>query len=414
VSSYLRKFLRECSGSSALTFSLAIVPVLAGVGASVDYARAWRVDMQLQNATDAAALAAASITAFQREKGVTSESLARKMFAATYSGPTGTLTYSETGGIYRVAVTAQLPTTIMGLVGVQSVEVGARSAAVADTLLQPACFMAMHPSRKHTLELKGTVSVYAPECHIYGNSNDEDDVVDPHNPQNFLTGKSVQAVGYGHHYIQNVTPPLEYAPKKLDDPLAAMSIPTDTSCTFKSRKISGQTITIDPGVYCAGLTIDKGSNVTFKPGSYFIDGGRFKLNKATVTGQGVTIILADNNSLIDWEDSTIRLSAPKTGPLAGIVITGIRYPTKHVMEDSTVDLHGVVYLPKGAFDWTNNGTPTITAKWTAWIIDGVTWDGNGTIKINFDRAGSDIPFPGALNSVIPRPTGTHNPRLTNY
>ncbi len=35
VSSYLRKFLRECSGTSALTFSLAIVPVLAGVGASV-------------------------------------------------------------------------------------------------------------------------------------------------------------------------------------------------------------------------------------------------------------------------------------------------------------------------------------------------------------------------------------------
>ncbi len=97
----------------------------------------------------------------------------------------------------------------------------------------------------------------------HGNSNDEDDVVDPHNPQNFLTGKSVQAVGYGHHYIQNVTPPLEYAQKKLDDPLAAMSIPTDTSCTFKSRKISAQTITIDPGVYCSGLTIEKGSNVTF-------------------------------------------------------------------------------------------------------------------------------------------------------
>ncbi len=412
--SFLNRFSRDKGGASALTFSLAIVPVLAGVGASVDYGRVWRSSMQLQNATDAAALAAASITALQRDSGVTSETLARKMFAATYSGPTGTLTYSETNGVYRVAVTAQLTTTIMGVIGVASMPFGAKSAAVADTLLQPACFMAMHPSRKHTLELKGTVSVYAPECHIYGNSNDEDDVVDPHNPENFLTGKSVQAVGYGHHYIKNVTPPLEYAPKKLDDPLAAMSIPTDTSCTFKSRKISAQTISIDPGVYCNGLTIEKGSNVTFKPGTYFIDNGRFKLNKSTATGEGVTIILADNNSLIEWKDSTIRLAAPKTGSLAGIVITGIRYPANHVMEDSTVDLHGVVYLPKGAFDWTNKGTPTITAKWTAWIIDGVTWDGSGTIKINFDRAGSDIPFPGALNSVIPRPSGTHNPRLTSY
>ncbi len=57
---------------------------------------------------------------------------------------------------------------------------------------------------------------------------------------------------------------------------------------------------------------------------------------------------------------------------------------------------------KGAFDWTNTGTPTITAKWTAWIIDGVTWDGSGTIKINFDIGSSDIPFRGALRSVIPR------------
>ncbi len=79
----------------------------------------------------------------------------------------------------------------------------------------------MHPSRKHTLELKDSVSVYAPDCNIYGNSDHVDDVVDPHTPDNYLTGKTVQAVGYGHHYLQNVKPPLEHAPEILKDPLAA-------------------------------------------------------------------------------------------------------------------------------------------------------------------------------------------------
>ncbi|MBL4758684.1 MAG: hypothetical protein JKY32_13940 [Rhizobiales bacterium] len=40
--------------------------------------------------------------------------------------------------------------------------------------------MAMHPTRKHTLELKDSVSVIAPDCNLFGNSDYPWDVVDPH------------------------------------------------------------------------------------------------------------------------------------------------------------------------------------------------------------------------------------------
>ena len=88
--------------------------------------------------------------------------------------------------------------------------------------------------------------------------------------------------------------------------------------------------------------------------------------------------------------------------MAGIVVTGERVASASTLTDSTVDLHGVIYLPKSAFTWTNSGTPEITAKWTSWIVDGISWLGNGTIKINFDPANSAIPYPTALTSVIPR------------
>ncbi len=52
--------------------------------------------------------------------------------------------------------------------------------------------------------------------------------------------------------------------------------------------------------------------------------------------------------------------------------------------------------------------PTINAKWTVWIVDGITWKGDGTIYINFDIKDEEVPYPGDLRYVIPRPS---TPRL---
>ncbi len=48
------------------------------------------------------------------------------------------------------------------------------------------------------------------------------------------------------------------------------------------------------------------------------------------------------------------------------------------------------------------------AKWTVWIVDGITWKGDGTIYINFDIKDEEVPYPGDLRYVIPRPS---TPRL---
>ena len=120
-------------------------------------------------------------------------------------------------------------------------------------------------------------------------------------------------------------------------------------------------------------------------------------------GTGVTIALVDNAVALNWNGATVRLAAPKTGSYAGMVVIGVRDQKSHTFNASTIDLHGVVYLLQGDLTWANTGTPTIHSKWTAWIVDGFSWSGDGTIRINFDLQGSDIPYPGTLN-VIPRTT----------
>ena len=73
-----------------------------------------------------------------------------------------------------------------------------------------------------------------------------------------------------------------------------------------------------------------------------------------------------------------------------------------LIKNSTINIHGVLYFPGGYFSWINIGTPTITALRSAFILDGFSLDGSGTIKIPFNLAASDIPYPAGLNAV-PKP-----------
>ena len=404
--SRLKSFFAHEGGSIVIIFGI-LMPVLLGFsGMALDYARAYSIKSTLQGAIDAAVLAGVSssqdeeqqISAAQAYFDSTTKSLEQN-FSSSFS--------RDGDNLVGVASTT-LDTIILSTLDIDDMNVGVKAIATAAEVHGPLCFMAMHPTRKHTLELKDSVSVIAPDCNIYGNSSHSYDVVDPHKPENYLIGKSVQAIGYGHHYLENVIPPLEYAPELIPDPLASLNIPTPGECDFENMQVIGSTTTLNPGVYCEGLEIMNGANVTLTPGVYIITKDKFKVDQSTLTGDGVSIVLADDKVKIEWRgNSEIHLSAPKTGPYTSIVLMGREY-AEHKIDKAVIDIHGIVYLPSGEFEWKNTGTASIDAKWTVWIIDGVTWKGDGKIYINFEPDESDIPYPNDLRWLIPRP-GT--PRL---
>ena len=405
------KFFSEQSGAVAIVFSFSLVMIISIAGVSIDYGRARVLQTKLQLTLDNAVLAgvrgsldAAALAGQGEESDENKIKVAQVFFKAKNltMGNIGEATFAFQGENLVGNVHASIDTSLLKVVGLNSFDVSTTSVATITPEYKPLCFMAMHPYRKHTLELKQSVSVIAPKCHIYGNSNHYDDVVDPHTPQNHIVGKSVQAIGFGHHYIENVTPPLEHAPELISDPLADLVIPAIGACDHNSKSVSGETTTLNPGTYCGGLEITGGSNVTFNPGVYIIAGAKFELDSSSINGVDVTIVLADDKAELDWKDSVIRLSAPAIGEYASMVMIGVRASTDHEFDASTIDLHGIVYLINGEFIWTNAGTPAITSKWTAWIVDGVSWRGDGEVHINFNLKDSHIPYPSGLN-VIPRP-----------
>ncbi len=396
----LRAFLACTSGSIAIVYSVSAVGLLAASGAALDYLRVTTTRDDLQQAMDSAVLAGVAGSAqFAEQKFI-----AEAYFAANKPAINvmGAASFVRDGEKLVGRIGATIDTTLMRVVGIDTLDIAVTSAASGEVYREPACVMAMEPHLKHTLELKGSVDVIGPDCNFYGNSDHPYDVVDPHQAENFLVGRSVAAVGGGHHYLANVTPPVEFATEVIADPLASMAIPLAGSCNYTAKTVSGTATTLSPGTYCSGLTIKSGANVTLNPGTYIVKGGLFNIAGSRLQGDGVTIVLADASAALKWFSSQIRLSAPKSGPTASLVVMADRTQMNHVFYQSTIDLHGAVYMPLGLIDWTNTGTPVTTAKWTAWIIGGFSWAGDGVINMTFDLASSDIAYPKSLY-VIPRP-----------
>lgn len=413
--------LREQRGGIAVLAALG-APVLAGFAAlAVDAGYAYMVRTELQSAADAAAPAASmrlpdTAAALAEARAIAAQNLPpakhgevlrdADFLVGTWDPNSRTFT---PGGSSPNAVRVTLrrarangnplPTFLAGVLGTDFFDLAAK--ATAGPAKEPACLMAMHPTRKHTFYLVGPVRITAPECHIYANSNHPDYVVDPKDPGAFVVAKSIQAIGYGHHYLQNLTPPLEYAPYVIPDPLAHLSLPPAGGCTANRLRINGGSTTLSPGTYCGGLEIKGGAKVDLRAGEYHLKGGPLVVDQATLRGQDVVIFLSDAAAELDFTRATVQLSGRRSGPYAGIVLFSVRSDMVHVFDRSRLELEGVTYLLRGRVSWINQGTPANNAKWTTMIVDGFTFDGSGEIRINFAPHTSEVPYPTALK-VVPR------------
>lgn len=131
----LRALYSNSSGSVAVVFALAAVPLVGIAGASLDYSRASDARAVYQAAADAAALAAATSAA---DTFAAKEAIARAMFDANMpdngqlAGPMELLEHPEG---YQVNATGVVDTTLLGIVGIDEITVGVT--AIADAGSEP-------------------------------------------------------------------------------------------------------------------------------------------------------------------------------------------------------------------------------------------------------------------------------------
>jgi Flp pilus assembly protein TadG len=119
------RFQRARGGNVAITFALALVPMLLLIGGSVDLVRALSAASTLQSAVDSAALAAANLRytnsptqTAQSYVEINSEDLQLANLQVTVSE-----TSAQNFRDVTVSVSADLPTTFLGMIGINAIPI---------------------------------------------------------------------------------------------------------------------------------------------------------------------------------------------------------------------------------------------------------------------------------------------------
>src|SRR5437764_9219069 len=174
----VRRFLRQGRGSVVPTFAVALVPMVALVGAAVDYSRANSIRSQMEGALDAAVLAGA------RDDTASWTQTAQNTFDGLFQpkGATGaTPTFVLNGdGSFTGSASATVPMDFLGSFGISAINVRATTTAMlAPTSPESEyCLLALNLTAAQSMKIAGNgeITITAPSCVMQVNSNDSDAV----------------------------------------------------------------------------------------------------------------------------------------------------------------------------------------------------------------------------------------------
>jgi Flp pilus assembly protein TadG len=123
-----RRFLGDRRGNFGMTFALIAVPMLLGIGVSIDYVRAYNVKVKMQSDLDAALIASVKEVDSLNENQIKAKvalwfDAQKDINVATYSLAATDITVSKANRTIRAVATGVVPTTFLGLANITSVPV---------------------------------------------------------------------------------------------------------------------------------------------------------------------------------------------------------------------------------------------------------------------------------------------------
>ena len=393
--SCLRTFASAVGGNVAIIFTFAMIPVVGAVGAGVDYSSVSSARSAMQAAADSTALMlakdAASLSTSQLQQS------ANDYFRATFNRPDAqnikvTAVSDAQDASVTVSAGGSIKTNFTGIIGVSSLNFSARAVAVSYGI--PGCVLALNTKASGAASANGNAAVTLDGCTLYDNSS---------NPTALMVGGSAQLSALSVSVVGGVSGSINITTTEgiktnaapTSDPYASVPLPAFSGCNHTNFTVD-TVASIYPGVYCGGIEVNSGANVTFRPGIYFIDRGTFSVKgNATITGTGVTLVLTSSTGS-NWPTAeinggaTVNLTPPSTGSTAGIVIFGDRKIPLGTSFKFTGGpsqyLGGAIYLPTAAVSFFG-GVSTSTSC-TQIIVDTISWTGNSKATINCGAFGT--------------------------
>jgi hypothetical protein len=399
------QFGNDAQASILPMFALLLVPMMAIVGATVDYSRANKLKSSLQNVLDSALLAGA------RDGSTNWTNVALNYFNSNLSASdasVGTPSFNLNGvRAYVGSVTASVPATFLRVLGVSSLNVNVRGvASVRNQTGAYYCVMALNPTAQAALQLTGnaSITINAPKCVIQVNSKNLDAVDMTGNAyiksiENCFVG-GLRTVGNA-----TITPQPDASCKAIPDPFATYPRPPVGGCDYTNFKVSGnKTMTLQPGVYCGGMNFSGPVNITFAPGLYVIKDGVIAESGGDFAGNGVSMFLTGQGASVQLSgQANWHIIAPTTGYLPGFAIfldpngpSGLAADFSSLSGQADLYFEGIVYLPKQQVTVSGTAVAFAPSPYTSYIGDTLRFVGNGELVINNDTTMTALPIPTAL------------------
>ena len=276
------------------------------------------------------------------------------------------------------------------------------SASAAKAGKEAVCVIALDTASDNALAMTATSSLTADGCALYSNSASKIGISVAKGAT--MAGSSIYTGGGFGGPLDAFTPqPIVDSPA-LSDPLSDRNAPASTGCTETNYFIDSGAVSLNPGTYCGGITVDGGAEVTFKAGDFIIKDGPFVIaGNAVVKGDNVGFYFSGEKAVMDFDVSTqVNLGGRKSGPMTGILFFEDRKaPLNREFIIRSMDaerFEGTIYLPRGRFIVDKASRVGQKSKWTAIIANQIEVRKGPNIRINSDYSGSDIPVPQGIAS----------------
>jgi Putative Flp pilus-assembly TadE/G-like len=405
----LKRFGRAEEGQALVLTALALVVLMlmAGLGVDVGYLRYQK--QQMQKAADAGAIAGASALLYGGDWHAAGQNdAAANGFTDGQNGTVVRVDHPWEGPFagkdryVEVSVLQPQPTFFMRVGGFNNMPVRSWAVASAD-LAAGGCVYVLDPKAPMSYKAAGGALVTA-NCGIYVNStsgNAFDQTGSGCTKASFI---DITGGVMSDSCSQPQNPSTGFPPQA--DPLAGVAAPTvgpiPGSCTSQSGKITGGTVTLQPGTFCGGISISGTSpNVIFTPGTYILYGGGLQVTSSTAvlstgpaTGgtDGVTFYNTgtaggpDGFKAIGINGGTVNLTAPTGGTFAGMLFFEDRNPAgggaiiNTITGGSGSTFTGALYFPTTTLNYAGG---TASGGYTVVVANQVDFVGNSTFSNDY-------------------------------
>lgn len=412
IGSALKRLKRNEQGSTAVVMAISL-PVIIGVAALMTETGYWRLEKsRLQDTADMAALAGGYQFIIANDINKSKLAVFADASDNSFKSDRGAITVNipPTSGDYagldavEVEIRQEIPTFMSNLFLEDSVIANVKAVAILGGATGGTSCVLSLETNGTTINAQGSVDLNLNGCGIHSNSTSSR-AIDVGGNFNInadcaAAAGGIEFSGSASFNFDECSAPLEnVAP--VTDPYADVDVPANipANCSNVTQTGNGKnrrTIFPNPSgniVRFCGNNISLRGETQLAPGTYIFDGVNIDFGGgAALRGDGVTLIFMNDAELQGINgNNTLDLSAPTTGPYAGIVLYGDRNTqdsnaTWNLGGNADISLTGVAYLPTLNVEY-GGGAGTNSTECSQLIARTVRFRGNSGFNTNCEGTG---------------------------